>query len=462
MNNAFGFFATKNIRLCAIALAAAIAVSMTGCPNDTTSTVIDTFVPVTGITGMPTVATAGTPLTLTATVQPSSATNQAIAWSIQNPGTTGATVSGNTLNATTAGTATVRATIAGGTNATTAFTQDFAVTVNAGFVPVTGITGVPTTAIAGTPLALTATVQPSNATNQAITWSVHDAGTTGATISGNTLNATEGGTLTLRVTITDGLAIGTPYTRDFPITVQEPPWHTLTIQVGIATNPNYMTFTLEDRTGGRVEAEGILEKFEEMIVLQEAVMSTDGIRSAMFQMVLGRGLTVIIEDDAGYYLNAQFTWNTMILHIENLLAHTAESIRPAFDNMILNNIFPSTPLPPDTWMAGSITWGTPQAHVWWYLIDVTSGTTYHVWWNDASHGDSTKTAHIVVRAYYGDNTPIFADTSSGWTTPRTFTATRTGLVRIRVAPVNDTFADGTFGTFGIAYTIANTRPPVTE
>ena len=139
MNNAFGFFATKNIRLCAVALTVAIAVSMTGCPNDTTSTGGGTFVPVTDITGVPTQATAGTPLTLTGTVVPSGATNRAIVWSVYDAGTTGATIDGNTLNTTATGTATVRATIVNGASATADFIRDFVVTVSpAGFTLVPG------------------------------------------------------------------------------------------------------------------------------------------------------------------------------------------------------------------------------------------------------------------------------------------------------------------------------------
>jgi len=72
---------------------------------------------------------------------------------------------------------------------------------------------------AETPLALAATVAPNNATNQAITWSVHDAGTTGATISGNTLNTTAAGTVTVRATITNGATASTNFTQDFTITV---------------------------------------------------------------------------------------------------------------------------------------------------------------------------------------------------------------------------------------------------
>lgn len=98
-------------------------------------------------------------------------------------------------------------------------------------IPVTGITGVPATATAGTPLALVGTVNPANATNKIIVWSVKSAGTTGATISGDTLNTTGTGTVTITATIENGMAAGTPYTQDFQISVStgggtEPHTHT--------------------------------------------------------------------------------------------------------------------------------------------------------------------------------------------------------------------------------------------
>jgi len=180
---------------------------------------ITVYAPVTNITGVPTTATVNTPLTLTGTVVPSNATNQNITWSVQNAGTTGATISGNILNTTAGGTVTVRATIINGLTATTNYTQDFNITV---FVPVTNITGVPTTATVNTPLTLTGTVVPSTATNQTINWSVQSAGTTGATISGNTLNTTAAGTVTVRATIINGLTATTNYTQDFNITIIVP------------------------------------------------------------------------------------------------------------------------------------------------------------------------------------------------------------------------------------------------
>jgi uncharacterized protein YjdB len=88
-------------------------------------------------------------------------------------------------------------------------------------VPVTNITGVPTTATVGTPLTLTGTVVPSDATNRTITWSVSNAGTTGATISGNTLSTTAAGTVVVRATIINGLTPTSNYTQDFTITVND-------------------------------------------------------------------------------------------------------------------------------------------------------------------------------------------------------------------------------------------------
>ena len=87
------------------------------------------------------------------------------------------------------------------------------------FIAVTDITEVPTSAAAGTPLALTGTVIPSNATKNTITWTVKNAGTTEATISGNTFSAAKAGTAVVTATITDGKGTGTPFTKDFTITV---------------------------------------------------------------------------------------------------------------------------------------------------------------------------------------------------------------------------------------------------
>lgn len=91
--------------------------------------------------------------------------------------------------------------------------------VERSFEKVTDITGVPTTGVVGTPLQLTGTVVPANATNQTISWKVVDAGVTGATISypSNSLSVTAAGTVVVRATIYQGVGLGTPYMKLFSI-----------------------------------------------------------------------------------------------------------------------------------------------------------------------------------------------------------------------------------------------------
>jgi len=196
------------------------ALVLAGCPTDDKGepNPTDTFVAVTDITGVPTTATVGTALSLTGTVEPSNATNKTISWSVVSGS---ATISGSSLNATASGAVIVRATITNGTAQSTNYTKDFTITVSGGsggetFVAVTDITGVPTTATVGTALSLTGTVEPSNATNKTISWSVVSGS---ASISGSNLNATTAGTVTVNATITNGTAQGTNYTKDFSITV---------------------------------------------------------------------------------------------------------------------------------------------------------------------------------------------------------------------------------------------------
>ncbi|MDR2094012.1 MAG: hypothetical protein LBP76_00650 [Treponema sp.] len=82
----------------------------------------DTFVAVTNITGVPTVAVKGVPLLLTGTAVPSNATNRTIVWS-------GAGVSDGALTATSAGSCTVTATIVNGASKSSPYTKAFTITV---------------------------------------------------------------------------------------------------------------------------------------------------------------------------------------------------------------------------------------------------------------------------------------------------------------------------------------------
>jgi len=89
------------------------------------------FVAVTDIIDVPTTATVDSALTLSGTVIPSNATNKTIVWSVQDAGSTGATITeGDILNTTAAGVVTVRATIINGTSASSNYLQDFDITVS--------------------------------------------------------------------------------------------------------------------------------------------------------------------------------------------------------------------------------------------------------------------------------------------------------------------------------------------
>lgn len=81
------------------------------------------------------------------------------------------------------------------------------------------IINVPKTAFAGTPLTLTGKVVPNDATYKTIIWSVSDAGTTGATISGSKLNTTDIGTVVITATIKNGKRTGIDFTQNFSIEV---------------------------------------------------------------------------------------------------------------------------------------------------------------------------------------------------------------------------------------------------
>jgi formylglycine-generating enzyme required for sulfatase activity len=184
--------------------------------------VVEAFVAVSNITGVPTVGTAGENLTLNGTVTPTNATSQTIVWSVKTPGGTGAGISGNSLSTTGAGTVVVTATIANGLAAGTDYTQDFNILINAIFVAVTGITGVPTSGTVGTPIPLSGTVAPTNA-NQTIVWSIKTDGGTGTSISEDILSAANAGTVLVTATIANGTAAGTDYTQDFSITINSSP-----------------------------------------------------------------------------------------------------------------------------------------------------------------------------------------------------------------------------------------------
>jgi len=149
--------------------------------------------------------------TLTATVSPSNATNQEVAWSSSDVNV--ARVENGVVTAVGAGTATITVKTADGD-----FTATCTVNVTVPTVAVTGVTLNKTTLSLeeGKSETLVATIAPSNATNKDLTWKSNK--TSVATVDGSgKVTAVSAGTATITVTTADG-----DFTATCTVNVTEP------------------------------------------------------------------------------------------------------------------------------------------------------------------------------------------------------------------------------------------------
>ena len=117
------------------------------------------------------------------------------------------------------------------------------------FVPVTNITGVPTSGTAGGYIYLNGTVNPSNATYKTIVWSIVTEETTAPGVSfPSYLSCSGEGIITVKATIINGTAVGTDYTQKFSITITLAPSSVTSITnvptIGAARTPLTLTGTV--------------------------------------------------------------------------------------------------------------------------------------------------------------------------------------------------------------------------
>ena len=113
------------------------------------------------------------------------------------------------------------------------------------FVSVESITGVPKTGTIGE-LTLTGTVNPSNATNKKIEWSVQAARTTGASISGDILTVTSPGSVMIKATIANGSGEGRDYLETFDITISIGEHNLVSLSSGIWVDGNLTDSAIEN------------------------------------------------------------------------------------------------------------------------------------------------------------------------------------------------------------------------
>ncbi len=90
------------------------------------------------------------------------------------------------------------------------------------FVAVTSITDVPSSGSINQEITLSGKVNPNNATNKTITWSIKDKGTTNSILNGDKLTASNIGTVKITATIGNGKTESTNYTSDFDIVIYDP------------------------------------------------------------------------------------------------------------------------------------------------------------------------------------------------------------------------------------------------
>ena len=157
---------------------------------------------------------AGQTAQLTATVQPGNADNQAVTWSTSDASIASVDANGK-VTANAKGSATITVTTAdGGKTATCTVT----VTEPAAPVAVTGVTlnKSNTTIYTGRTETLTATIQPADATNKAVTWT--SSNTSVATINNGVVTGVSVGTATITVKTTDG-----GFTATCTVKVEEAP-----------------------------------------------------------------------------------------------------------------------------------------------------------------------------------------------------------------------------------------------
>ena len=206
-------------------LLCAVAVLFTGCFgfDERPEPGAAEFVAVESIHGVPTGGFPHVGIFLTATVIPEEATNKKIDWSIANNGGASAALEGNrlTVNSENNVDVIVTATIKNGAAEDKDYTQDFHIFVSL-VTPfaVNEIRGMPAALPVGQ-FTLNGAVYPSNAFNTAVLYSVKDAGTTGASVSGDVLTTKTPGTVIITVTVKDGLLENGDYTHDFSIVINK-------------------------------------------------------------------------------------------------------------------------------------------------------------------------------------------------------------------------------------------------
>ena len=206
--------------------------------------VVDTTVSVTGVSLNRTslILTEGDSSSLTATVNPSNATNKNVTWASSNSSVVTVDMNGN-IKAIKAGTATITVTTEDGGHTAQATIAVNAKPVVDTTVSVTGVSLNKTslTLTEGDSSSLTAIVSPNNATNKNVTWASNNSSIVSVDQNGN-IKALKAGNAIITVTTKDG-----GHTAQATITVKAKPVIDTTVSaIGVSLNKTSLTLTEGD------------------------------------------------------------------------------------------------------------------------------------------------------------------------------------------------------------------------
>jgi len=119
---------------------------------------------------------------------------------------------------------------------------------------------------------------------------------------------------------------------------------------------------------------------------------------------------------------------------------------------------PGIPLTANEWKDGFIYSDTFNKELW-YSFNVTSGTTYNIWWSFKSNYNYN--LMVMIDAFNTDGSSIFSGLThnvNNWTIPESFTATSTGIVKLRVYPHINSSGNESIGSFSVVYNAGGSNP----
>ena len=193
--------------------------SQSGITNSIDVNVVETFVPVTDLTGVPTEISAGTSYNISPTIIPGNATNKGISIEVLPQTTVQYTLNGTVLTCSSRGYIYLRYTIRNGYDRHQDFVRNFTIRVKDvfQFIPVSDVVldspSLSSPLPSGDLYVLNYTTYPLNATNRKAVFSVVSGN---AIISDNVLIINGVGTIVMRATVQGGAGAGnTNYTKDF-------------------------------------------------------------------------------------------------------------------------------------------------------------------------------------------------------------------------------------------------------